>query len=186
MKSSNLTKKPKPLTRGTRLSHRLSHALIPSTPPPPNTDSQAAPPNPRCRTAGPLLYFTFDKVDLCHISLPSLPVSTHPPSVRLPWQRPSPVSRSFLCSRLSPLAVARRPAPTRPPPSSPHPPTSEPRGSLMRMPVCPHHTQLTTVSAASPAPRPTSAMRIYHYVAHLLSSTTFLMLSSTGSSNLLR
>eukprot|EP00267_Zea_mays_P056820 XP_023156856.1 probable leucine-rich repeat receptor-like protein kinase At5g49770 [Zea mays] len=32
----------------------------------------------------------------------------------------------------------------------------------MRMPVCPHHG----------VPRPTSAMRICHYVAHLLSSTT--------------
>ncbi|AQK41103.1 Sec14p-like phosphatidylinositol transfer family protein [Zea mays] len=37
--------KPKPLTRGTRLSHRLSHALIPSTPPPPD---------PRRRTASTL------------------------------------------------------------------------------------------------------------------------------------
>jgi hypothetical protein len=109
-KPSNLTEKPKPLTRG----HRLSHALIPSTPPPPNSDSQAAAglPDPHRQ---PLLYFTFGEVDLRHISLPSLPVSgpfpfraaavaAPIPGVQILPPQPSAASRSRPC-----------PSPTRPP-----------------------------------------------------------------------
>ena len=121
-KPSNLTKKPKPLTRG----HCLSHALIPSTPPPPNTDSQAAPPDLRTRTAGPLLYFTFGEVDLRHISLPSLPVSGPSPfraaavaapipGVQILPPQPSAASRSrpFLSPARPPSARLpwRRPSP---------------------------------------------------------------------------
>jgi hypothetical protein len=142
-KPSNLTKKP--LTRG----HRLSHALIPSTPPPPNSASQAA-----HRTSGPLLYFTFGEVDLCHISLPSLLVSglspfraaamaAPIPGVQILPPQPSAASRSRPCpSPARPPSARlpwRHPSPAsrsflrsgQPPldpssstPPSPHPPTS--------------------------------------------------------------